>query len=228
MQVTSNIGRRKCNYCRQRTVKTPAGFTCKHCRWVGTHTCLLPSFWCVGWCVRGGGGIITISEGAYALPERLKPLLDLQVSITGEASFKGHGNRSPMVPTHTVSYIIVMTVGVKEWYVCMPTIHPLYHHNCRRRSVGHQRHAVLCDCSACLPGFSRTCLPVLPGGVHFDLVKRVLRDISRSGQGPEEIIQQVRPKANLSSHVGLCDVPLMQHCSACTPYGHSAKFTVAY
>ena len=30
------------------------------------------------------------------------------------------------------------------------------------------------------------------GGVHFDLVKRVLRDISRSGQAPEEIIQQVR------------------------------------
>ena len=30
------------------------------------------------------------------------------------------------------------------------------------------------------------------GGVHFDLVKRVLRDISRSGQAPEEIIQQAR------------------------------------
>lgn len=30
------------------------------------------------------------------------------------------------------------------------------------------------------------------GGVHFDLVKRVMRDISRSGQGPEEIIQQVQ------------------------------------
>ena len=29
------------------------------------------------------------------------------------------------------------------------------------------------------------------GGVHFDLVKRVLRDIKRSGQAPEEIIQQV-------------------------------------
>jgi uridine kinase len=29
------------------------------------------------------------------------------------------------------------------------------------------------------------------GGVHFDLVKRVLRDINRSGQAPEEIIQQV-------------------------------------
>ncbi|KAK9845894.1 hypothetical protein WJX81_005399 [Elliptochloris bilobata] len=29
------------------------------------------------------------------------------------------------------------------------------------------------------------------GGVHFDLVKRVLRDISRSGQAPEEIIQQI-------------------------------------
>lgn len=31
----------------------------------------------------------------------------------------------------------------------------------------------------------------ITGGVHFDLVKRVMRDIQRSGQGPEEIIQQV-------------------------------------
>lgn len=29
------------------------------------------------------------------------------------------------------------------------------------------------------------------GGVHFDLVKRVLRDITRSGQAPEAIIQQI-------------------------------------
>ena len=32
----------------------------------------------------------------------------------------------------------------------------------------------------------------ITGGVHFDLVKRVLRDINRSGQAPEEIIQQVQ------------------------------------
>ena len=31
----------------------------------------------------------------------------------------------------------------------------------------------------------------ITGGVHFDLVKRVLRDIDRSAQAPEEIIQQV-------------------------------------
>ncbi|CAG9460194.1 unnamed protein product [Pedinophyceae sp. YPF-701] len=31
----------------------------------------------------------------------------------------------------------------------------------------------------------------ITGGVHFDLVKRVLRDINRSGQAPEVIIQQV-------------------------------------
>ena len=37
------------------------------------------------------------------------------------------------------------------------------------------------------------------GGVHFDLVKRVLRDIKRSGQPPEEIIQQV----TFSHHLGL-------------------------
>lgn len=29
------------------------------------------------------------------------------------------------------------------------------------------------------------------GGVHFDLVKRVLRDIQRVEQEPEEIIQQI-------------------------------------
>ena len=29
------------------------------------------------------------------------------------------------------------------------------------------------------------------GGVHFDLVKRVLRDINRSGQAPEDIIHQI-------------------------------------
>lgn len=29
------------------------------------------------------------------------------------------------------------------------------------------------------------------GGVHFDLVKRVLRDVQRAGQEPEEIIQQI-------------------------------------
>ncbi|XVE85661.1 hypothetical protein DITRI_Ditri17bG0108600 [Diplodiscus trichospermus] len=31
----------------------------------------------------------------------------------------------------------------------------------------------------------------ITGGVHFDLVKRVLRDIQRAGQEPEEIIQQI-------------------------------------
>mmetsp|Transcript_31945 Transcript_31945/g.71006 ORF Transcript_31945/g.71006 Transcript_31945/m.71006 type:complete len:691 (-) Transcript_31945:161-2233(-) len=31
----------------------------------------------------------------------------------------------------------------------------------------------------------------ITGGVHFDLVKRVMRDINRSGQGPEDIIQQI-------------------------------------
>lgn len=31
----------------------------------------------------------------------------------------------------------------------------------------------------------------ITGGVHFDLVKRVLRDIQRAGQEPEEIIHQI-------------------------------------
>lgn len=29
------------------------------------------------------------------------------------------------------------------------------------------------------------------GGVHFDLVKRVIRDIQRAGQEPQEIIHQI-------------------------------------
>lgn len=35
------------------------------------------------------------------------------------------------------------------------------------------------------------------GGVHFDLVKRVLRDIQRAGQEPEEIIQQISETVNI-------------------------------
>lgn len=34
------------------------------------------------------------------------------------------------------------------------------------------------------------------GGVHFDLVKRVLRDIQRAGQEPEEIIHQISETVN--------------------------------
>ena len=40
----------------------------------------------------------------------------------------------------------------------------------------------------------------ITGGVHFDLVKRVLRDIERSGQQPAEIIQQVRSAMHLLQH----------------------------
>ncbi len=41
------------------------------------------------------------------------------------------------------------------------------------------------------------------GGVHFDLVKRVLRDIKRSGQAPDEIIQQAR-HTSLKRTIFLC------------------------
>lgn len=47
---------------------------------------------------------------------------------------------------------------------------------------------------ACAPGFS-VCQPPLQisvsGGVHFDLVKRILRDIQRTGQKPHEVMQQI-------------------------------------
>jgi uridine kinase len=35
------------------------------------------------------------------------------------------------------------------------------------------------------------------GGIHFDLVKRVLRDIQRAGQEPEEIIRQISETVSL-------------------------------
>ena len=55
---------------------------------------------------------------------------------------------------------------------------------------GPQKH----DCMIIAGGASRPLMDLrvsVTGGVHFDLVKRVLRDIKRSGQAPEEIIQQV-------------------------------------
>lgn len=39
------------------------------------------------------------------------------------------------------------------------------------------------------------------GGVHFDLVKRVLRDIQRADQEPEEIIQQISETVLHLSHL---------------------------
>eukprot|EP00887_Chlorella_sp_A99_P001868 scaffold19.g1868.t1 len=45
----------------------------------------------------------------------------------------------------------------------------------------------------------------ITGGVHFDLVKRVLRDIDRSGQAPEDIIQQARRCICVWWGVGISD-----------------------
>lgn len=47
------------------------------------------------------------------------------------------------------------------------------------------------------------------GGVHFDLVKRVLRDIQRAGQQPEEIIHQISETVHLCPHSYF---PLVIHC----------------
>ncbi|KAH7853755.1 hypothetical protein Vadar_006243 [Vaccinium darrowii] len=69
------------------------------------------------------GSRIVIIEGMYALSERLRPLLDLHVSVTG--------------------------------------------------------------------------------GVHFDLVKRVLRDIQRAGQEPKEIIHQM-PQVGFINFIPPC------------------------
>ena len=42
------------------------------------------------------------------------------------------------------------------------------------------------------------------GGVHFDLVKRVLRDIQRAGQEPEEIIHQISETVACPLNLNLC------------------------
>jgi hypothetical protein len=55
-------------------------------------------------------------------------------------------------------------------------------------------HQALNSCDFSWPSVCRPLLDLrvsIQGGVHFDLLKRVLRDISRSGQNPEEIIDQV-------------------------------------
>lgn len=43
------------------------------------------------------------------------------------------------------------------------------------------------------------------GGVHFDLVKRVLRDIQRVGQEPEEIIYQISETVRSCSYTLILD-----------------------
>lgn len=43
------------------------------------------------------------------------------------------------------------------------------------------------------------------GGVHFDLVKRVLRDIQRVGQEPEEIIHQISETVYFSLIIFMID-----------------------
>lgn len=75
-------------------------------------------------------------------------------------------------------------------------------------------------------GWSRPLLDLrvsVTGGVHFDLVKRVLRDISRSGQAPEEIIQQARHVAlpalecPLLTQMGLRPTYLVCKCALLLP-----------
>lgn len=133
---------------------------------------------------------IVIIEGIYALSEKLRPLLDLRVSITGGGPLlgarawgrpgtarrvagawgpappsPGEGRSAPAAGLRAApSSGAAEGQGPPEAHraaaVDRPPPHP--HRNKPRK-----------------------------GGVHFDLVKRVMRDITRSGQGPEEIIQQV-------------------------------------
>lgn len=61
----------------------------------------------------------------------------------------------------------------------------------------------------------------ITGGVHFDLVKRVLRDINRSGQAPEEIIQQAGiPADPLPIDVSSVCVCLCANEGWCRPAAH--------
>eukprot|EP00850_Spirogloea_muscicola_P012691 SM000083S22738 [mRNA] locus=s83:264280:268574:+ [translate_table: standard] len=76
---------------------------------------------------------------------------------------------------------------------------PIYDFKQSRR-VGHRRVGVPSSRVVIIEGIyalSDRIRPLLDlrvsitGGVHFDLVKRVLRDINRSGQAPEDIIHQI-------------------------------------
>lgn len=64
----------------------------------------------------------------------------------------------------------------------------------------------------------------ITGGVHFDLVKRVLRDINRSGQAPEEIIQQVKTREKES----LLRSPQEVLCWSWHHYSPLAKFVFVF
>ncbi|CAI5984727.1 unnamed protein product [Closterium sp. NIES-64] len=105
---------------------------------------------------------VIILEGIHALNERVRPLLDLRVAITGGVHFDlvkrvlRDIDRSGQAPESIIQQISETNVD--------------------RRGGG----ALLLDLRV-----------TITGGVHFDLVKRVLRDIDRSGQAPESIIQQI-------------------------------------
>ena len=88
-----------------------------------------------------------------------------------------------------------------SWWIWLQTFHACVQ-ECNlieRSSTLQSLHSCINE-AALLSSLCRPCRPLMDlrvsvtGGVHFDLVKRVLRDIKRSGQAPEEIIQQVHSK----------------------------------
>ncbi len=87
----------------------------------------------------------------------------------------------------------------KSCYVC--SIITISHPNLFSGPVINGQACSICRSKRGLVSSGRPLLDLrvsVTGGVHFDLVKRVLRDISRSGQAPEEIIQQVRSQQSKS------------------------------
>ncbi|OMO72244.1 Uridine kinase [Corchorus olitorius] len=62
------------------------------------------------------------------------------------------------------------------------------------------------------------------GGVHFDLVKRVLRDIQRVGHEPEEIIQQI--SETIFDAVQCATFVLTEELTVCSVIQSARKFTV--
>ena len=131
---------------------------------------------------------VVIIEGIYALSSRIRRALP----PFGEPSGRG------LIPCYTLQRAPSLRMQQHcshhaglAGMLCSTGRHPLHGHSAVSSfTLPTIRHASKRGCCGGRPLLDLRVS--VTGGVHFDLVKRVLRDISRSGQAPEEIIQQAR------------------------------------